>query len=596
MRGILLNQEIFTIIVILVMFILLVKNIYEPVVIFFAGVVIFLSFGIVSFDEVLSGFSNKGMMTVAGLFVIAGTIQKNPYIYSMANYFFGNKPRGKRTFCRVILPVTCLSAFINNTPVVAIFIPMIRKWALNNQISPSKLLIPLSYASIFGGMLTLIGTSTNLLVSGLLEEYGYHGLGMFEITKVGLFLAITGMFYLIFIARRFLPNNEDLLETAKKNYRKYLITMTVEKGCKIIDKPVKKAGLRNLEGLYLVEVIRDGERIHPVNPEKVIIKEGDELVFTGQIETIVQLQTIKGLRLHASCDDYIKDFKNGQAQMVEAVVSDAFPFLNQTIKESNFRAKYDAAVVAVLRKGKRINEKIGNIKLRPGDTLLMLTSKDFFNTWGISKDFYIISNNVNYEAPKRWKKILSITSFIGLIILASLNILSVLHATFIALALLFVTRSVSPKEAWKYINWDTIIIIALSFGVGKALINSGVADLVANNLVNIMKTFGPIGVLAAVFVMTNIFTEMITNNAAAVLSFPIAMSMAGQMGLDPRPFAIAVAIGASTCFASPIGYQTNLMVYGPGGYKFTDFMKVGIPLNIIFMIISLITIPIFFPF
>lgn len=587
---------IFTIIVLVLMIYLLIKNHYEPVIVFFIGTVIFLSTGIVNLGEVLSGFSNKAIMTVSVLFIIAGVVQNSPYIYNLANVFFGNETKGKRAFCRVIFPVTILSAFINNTPVVAIFIPMIRKWALKNKISPSKLLIPLSYASIFGGMLTLVGTSTNLIVSGLLEEYGYEKLGMFEITKVGIFLCCFGILYLIFIARRFLPNNEDLLEVAKKNYREYLITMVVEKECKMIGKPVLKAGLRNLHGLYLVEVIKGNKRIHPVNPEKVIIEEGDKLVFTGKIDTIIQLQGIKGLKLESSSQEHIKDFKNGQAQMVEAVVSDGFPFLNETIKESNFRAKYDAAVIAVIRKGKRINKKIGNIKLMPGDTLLMLTSKDFFNTWSVSKDFYIISNNIEYKGLEGWRTFLGLGIFLGVIVLASLNILSVLHASFIGVAILALSGTISSKEAWKYINWDTVITIALSFTIGKALINSGVADFVANKLVECMKSYGAVGVLAAVFIITNVFTEMITNNAAAVLAFPIAMSMSAQMNLDPRPFAIAVAIGASTCFASPVGYQTNLMVYVPGGYKFTDYMKIGIPLDIIFMILAVILIPLFFPF
>ena len=582
------------IVVIIIMFFLLVRNMFEPVVIFIAGSVVFISTGIISIDEALSGFSNKGVITVAVLFIIAGSIQKTSYIYSFANQFLGKRGEGKRTHLRIMFPVTVLSAFINNTPVVAIFIPMIRKWAINNNISPSKLLIPISYASIFGGLLTLIGTSTNLVVSGLLEEYGFEPLGMFEISKIGICLVVLGFLYMILIGRRLLPENEDLITGAKKQYREYLVTMIVEEGCKIVDKTVAKSGLRNLDGLYLFEIIREGERIHPINPEKVIIQEADELVFTGRIDTIVQVQSIPGLRLESSCEDYERYLGSDDMQIVEVVVSDSFPFLDQSIKESNFRAKYDAAVIAVLRRGKRVNQKIGDIKLQTGDTLLMLTSKDFFNTWSVSKDFYIISNNIKVDVLEEKKGIKSVIAFFVLIILASFNILSILHASLLALAFLMLTRTIRPKEAWRNINWDTIIVIALSFGIGKGLINSGGADLIAGGIVVYMKNFGPTGAILAVLLITIIFTEMITNNAAAVLAFPIAITIANQMGLDPRLFAIAVAVGASTCFASPIGYQTNMMVYGPGGYKFTDYVKVGLPLDLIFMIATVLLLPILY--
>ena len=587
-------QELMAIVVIIIMFFLLVRNMFEPVVIFIAGSVVFISTGIISIDEALSGFSNKGVITVAVLFIIAGSIQKTSYIYSFANQFLGKRGEGKRTHLRIMFPVTVLSAFINNTPVVAIFIPMIRKWAINNNISPSKLLIPISYASIFGGLLTLIGTSTNLVVSGLLEEYGFEPLGMFEISKICICLVVLGFLYMILIGRRLLPENEDLITGAKKQYREYLVTMIVEEGCKIVDKTVAKSGLRNLDGLYLFEIIREGERIHPINPEKVIIQEADELVFTGRIDTIVQVQSIPGLRLESSCEDYERYLGSDDMQIVEVVVSDSFPFLDQSIKESNFRAKYDAAVIAVLRRGKRVNQKIGDIKLQTGDTLLMLTSKDFFNTWSVSKDFYIISNNIKVDVLEEKKGIKSVIAFFVLIILASFNILSILHASLLALAFLMLTRTIRPKEAWRNINWDTIIVIALSFGIGKGLINSGGADLIAGGLVVYMKNFGPTGAILAVLLITIIFTEMITNNAAAVLAFPIAITIANQMGLDPRLFAIAVAVGASTCFASPIGYQTNMMVYGPGGYKFTDYVKVGLPLDLIFMIATVLLLPILY--
>ena len=576
------------------MFILLITEIYEPVVIFFSALTIFVMVGIITLEEALQGFTNQGMLTIALLFILVGAVQKGSGVFRFVEKFFGKNRGDRSSLLKVITPITILSAFINNTPVVAMFVPIVRNWALDHNISPSRYLIPLSYASIFGGLLTLVGTSTNLIVSGMLQQYGEEGLWMFETTYIGLPLALTGIVYLLTFGYKVLPWNEDLMETMKKRQREYLVAMTVKPHCRIIGKTVEKAGLRNLKGLFLIEIMRGEETITPVTPGELILN-GDRLIFTGQVSTIVQLQEIEGLKLETSSDAYLDNFKNGQGHIVEAVVSASFPFLGKTIKESSFRSKYDAAVVAVLRNGERNKDKIGNIKLKPGDTLLLLTGRSFINLWGASKDFYLISKVQDYEL-KNGKGYLPLIAFAMMILLAALNIVPILHAAFISLAVLFLAKTINHKEARKAINWDTIFVIAFSLGIGNALTKSGAAALLAEGLVSLMQTFGPIGLLLAVYLLTNLLTEMITNNAAAVLVFPIAISGALQMGVDPRPLAIAVAVAASASFSTPIGYQTNLMVFGPGGYKFKDFLKVGLPLNLIFMILSIFLIPIIWPF
>ncbi|SDY98553.1 SLC13 family permease [Tindallia californiensis] len=588
-------EPLFTIVVVAVMVWLLVRNTFEPVIIFLGSVVALMTAGVISSQEALVGFSNEGMLTVAILFVVAGAIQQSPFLPGIATRLFGKRATGRRPLLKMMAPITLLSAFLNNTPIVAIFIPIIRNWSTQHNISPSKFLIPLSYVSMFGGILTLIGTSTNLVVSGMLQEFGHEPMGMFEITKVGLPLALLGMLYLLFYGYKHLPDNQDLLDSAKRNFREYLVTFQVETQSRVIGKTIEKAGLRNLKGLYLFEIIRNKQKIYPVSPSEVLQK-NDKLVFTGQIETIVQLQAIEGLKLLSSDEEFSDMFKSGEANIVEAVVSPDFPFLNQTIKESNFRSHYNAAIVAVVRQGERINDKIGKITLKPGDTLLILTNHRFAQQWDGAKDFYLISQRENEEILSPAKARIAVGSFLMLIVFASTGLLSTFHASLLALSVLMFTRTISVKNAFKAISWDTLLVIAFSFGIGNALIKTGAADLIAGGLIYGIAPLGPIGALFAVYLVTNFFTAIITNNAAAVLAFPIAYAASVQMDLNPMPFAIAVAIAASSCFATPFGYQTNLMVYGPGGYSFKDFLKIGLPLNILFLIASIILIPIFFSF
>jgi di/tricarboxylate transporter len=579
-------ETIFTILVVLVMFVFLAVNVSDPVVVFLGGVTVLALGGVVSLSDVVAGFANEGMLTVAVLFVVAGAAQKCAFLPGAANRMLGDNAQGRWPLLKMALPVAGFSAFINNTPVVAICIPIVRSWSIRCGVSPSKLLLPLSYISIFGGLLTVIGTSTNLVVSGMLQEQGHRALGMFEITVFGLPLAIVGMVYLVLWGYRFLPDNQDLLETAKKNYREYLVTFMVEDGCGICGKTVEKAGLRNLQGLYLFEIIRDKRRIYPVTPLEVL-QIGDKLIFTGQVDTILQVQNIPGLRLLTSADDLAQLTQAGEASMVEVVVSNFFPFLHQSIKESNFRSHYDAAVVAVIRQGERINDKIGNIVLRPGDTLLLLTLPHFASQWVGAKDFYFINQREQLKPVPRAKAHLVVLAFLLLVGLAGTGTMPTLNAAVLALCVIMLTKTISVKEALDSINWEVLIVIALSLGIGKALIESGAADMIASALIAMSIPLGPLGILAAVYIVTNLFTLAITNNAAAVLAFPIAYTAALQSGMDLRVCGLVVAVAASAAFATPFGYQTNLMVYGPGGYLFRDFMRVGLPLHILFFIVTM---------
>jgi di/tricarboxylate transporter len=372
--------------------------------------------------------------------------------------------------------------------------------------------------------------------------------------------------------------------------REYLVEMEVREGCPLAGKTVTEAGLRNLQGLFLAEIYRDGESISPVKPSDRL-QLGDHLLFAGLVNSIVQLQRIENLIPVDEPSLYHDLRRSGQARVAEAVVSNSFPMLGRTIKEGNFRARYGAVVLAVHRSGERVQDKIGSIRLKPGDTLLLLAGEDFFKSWNRSREFYMVSKGTDMPAMDRTKSIISIVCLAGMVFIAGLGFLSIFKAAILAASVLILTGTVKAADARRSIEWNVLIVIACAFGISKAMDKTGAAALVAESLISAVQGLGPIGVLGAVYVVTSLLTEVITNNAAAALSFPIAISASAQVGADPMPFVIAVAVGASAAFSTPFGYQTNMIVYGPGAYRFRDFVKVGLPLNILIMVVAMVVIP-----
>ena len=581
---------IFTILVVLGMLVALVLEVLAPDVILFLSLGILFLTGVLTPQEAFQGFSNQGMLTVGVLFIVAFAAQSSGILEVLANRVMGSSKGGRRSILRMTVPVAALSAFLNNTPIVAMFTPAVRDWARSRGISPSKLLIPLSYASIFGGVCTLIGTSTNLVVNGLLQQELGRSMTMFELAWVGLPAAVVGVLYLIFIGHRLLPDHRDPVEDLLDSGREYLVELEVRGGCPLIDNTVVDAGLRNLQGLFLVEILRDEESIAPVKPTDKI-RMGDRLVFTGLVNSIVQLQKIPHLTPVHERKHYRDLRRSGKGRIVEAVVSRSSPMLGQTIRDGNFRSRYNAAVLAVHRSGERIQSKIGDIILKPGDTVLLLAGGNFIRTWIRSREFYMISKVSDVPVINRKRTIISLLALAGMVMLAATGVMPILNAAILAAAVLIITRCVTPIEARRSIEWNVLIVIACAFGISKALDKTGVASLLAGAIVDSVRTLGPMGALGAVYIVTSLLTEVITNNAAAALAFPIAISTAAQVNADPMPFIIAVAIGASAAFSTPLGYQTNMIVYGPGGYRFRDFVKVGLPLNIIIMIVALLIIP-----
>jgi di/tricarboxylate transporter len=584
------GEAVFTVAVVLGMLVALALEVLAPDVILFVSLAILFLTGVLTPQEAFIGFSNQGMLTVGILFIVAYAAQSSGILEVFAGRVMGKGHGLRRSLLRMILPVSAMSAFLNNTPVVAMFTPAVRDWAKARGFSPSKFLIPLSYASIFGGVCTLIGTSTNLVVNGLLQQELDRSLTLFELAWVGLPIAVVGTLYLVLIGHRLLPDHNDPVEDLMETGREYLVTMEVREGCPLVDQKVAAAGLRNLQGLFLAEIVRNGESIGPVKPTDRI-RLGDGLVFTGLVNSILQLQKIDQLIPLDEPRLYHDLRQSGQGRIIEAVVSRASPMLGRTIKEGNFRARYNAVVLAVHRNGMRISAKIGDIVLKPGDTLLILGSDDFLKTWNRSREFYMLSKVSDVPVVDRFKATVAVVSLAAMILLAGLGILSIFKAAILAATVLLLTRTVSPTEARRSIEMNVLIVIACAFGISKALDKTGAATYIAQSIIGAVQIMGPLGVLGAIYLVTSMLTEVITNNAAAALAFPIAISAAAQVNADPMPFVIAVAVGASAAFSTPFGYQTNMIVYGPGGYRFRDFVKVGLPLNIIIMIVALMIIP-----
>ena len=592
-----------TVAVLVGIFVGLVRN-HPPDALLLGGLVLLGVLGVVSPAEAFTGFANQGMLTVAALYIVAAGLRETGALAVLGRWLLGRARTERGVYARMAISVPACSAFLNNTPIVAMFIPIITEWCKGNQKAPSRLLIPLSYLSILGGTCTLIGTSTNLVVNGLMvQKYNedpvlhahLQGMGLFEMSWVGIPYAIVGIAFLWFFGRRLLPERKAFMQRMHEQMREYLVNLEIRGGCPLIGSTVSDAGLRHLAGLFLIEIGREGEVIAPVEPNQVM-REGDVLTFTGAAQHIVDLERIPALVPVGDEGYHSRAADKRGAMLVEAVVANRSPVLGMTIRDSNFRAMYNAAVVAVNRGGERLKGRVGDIVLRNGDTLLLQAGPHFVTAHRDDPAFYLVSGVEDSRPPRHDKAFLAIALLAMLVVLMAAGTVPIVLAAFLTAGLMIATRCISIQEARKSLDLSTLLTICAAFGIGTALENSGVAGAFAHGLIATLGPFGPYMMLAGVYLMTAIFTEVVTNNAAAALTFPFAIAIAEQMGVNPRPFALAVAFAASASFITPLGYQTNLMVFGPGGYRFIDFVRIGAPLSILLLIMATILIPMVWPF
>ncbi|HKX76746.1 MAG TPA: SLC13 family permease, partial [Acidimicrobiia bacterium] len=475
------------------------------------------------------------------------------------------------------------------TPIVAMLIPQVRAWCEARGKSVSLYLMPLSFAALLGGVVTLIGTSTNLVISGLLEASGQPGLGFFEITPVGLPVAAIGTVLLIFLTPLLLRQRRAAAEdSAGEVTRHFEVDMVVDPGGPMNGKTVEQAGLRHLRGMFLAALDRDGELLAPVTPDTVL-RDHDRLRFVGKSDQVLELQGMRGLS-SAEAGQVGKLGGDG-ARYFEAVIGAESPLVGQTLREAEFRSRYQAAVLAIHRAGQRVDEKLGQVPLRVGDTLLLLSDTGFRDRWRDRHDFLLISGS-GFKTPDAGRRAALVGLVtLGIVITASAELLPILNAALLGAVVLVGLRILTPGEARAAVDLDVIVLIAAAFGVAAAVDKSGLAETIASALVAMFAFMGDRGVLAGVVVATVILTAIVSNNAAALLMFPIAIAAASATAIDPRGFAVAVAVASSVDFLTPIGYQTNTMVYGPGGYRFFDYARLGAPLTITVVAALLLIVP-----
>lgn len=553
----------------------------------FLVLVIFLITGVISSEQALSGFSNEGMLTVLLLFIVAGAIQKHGIIELVVYRLLGKAANVKKSMIKVMLPVGLSSGFLNNTPIVVALTPIIRDWAVDNGYSPSKFLIPLSYMTILGGTITMIGTSTTLVVHGLLVGAGLEGFSFFTLAAVGVPITAAGLIYLLTLGYKLLPEHLGAKEQISQETKEFLAEAIIEDKFEHEGETVTKLGRDVLDGIYVIEIIRNNSRVYPVTGETKVLA-GDHIIFSGSLNTIGKIQKFKGVTIKTGTELTLDDVVNKDSHLIETVVSHNSSLLNKTLKEANFKTRYNAGVIAIHRNNQRIKSRVGDIVLKTGDTLLLLADNNFINMHKYSGDFYVVNDvappeNLNQDMRKGW---VSLIALVSMILVVTLGWFTMLEAMMILVVLLIGFRFISPNEVKKFVQFDVILLIASAFAVGAAMTESGLAQYIAGGLTALATPFGILGVLFIVYLVTNCFTEVITNSAAAVLMFPIALEVADAMNIEYMGLIITVAIAASASFMTPIGYQTNLIVYGPGGYKFSDYIKVGAPLALITMLIA----------
>lgn len=571
---------------ILFLIIALYKEVARPAMILFMVVTVLICTRILSPEEALSGFANKQLAVIILLLVIGNILKKSTIVDSAFSKIMNLNDSPTRFLGKMTFSMGILSAIFNNTPLVAMGIPYVIKWSKEQKLAPSKFLIPLSYATIFGGGITLIGTSTNLVVNAMAVQSGEVSLGIFDFTPVGAIMLVIGILYLVFIAPKILPSKNNKIDDLMDTARKYFVETVVEPSSSLIGQSILNAGLRNLEGLFLIELQRDEKMIRPVSSQE-ILQENDILFFAGGIEKIAELTNpALGLSIpKASGLDQI-DKEN----MAEVVVSHNSKLAGQKIKETDFRGKYDGAVLAVHRNGERIWGQLGEVTLKPGDILVVMAGKDFRKRVQSDPSFYVLSK-LNQKKQVSFTRITTLlVGMFAAILLASTGVLDLFTCLLGVVAAAIILKVTSSKEIFTSIDFNLIVIIALGISLGKAMTNTGTDQLIANALLEHSHGLGAIGILAVLYFSTSTLSALVTTQAAVAITLPVSLKLGHLLELPIEPFILIIAFAGAANFMTPIGYQTNLMVYGPGGYSFKDFFKVGWPITLIYWIVAVATL------
>ncbi|MEM1424353.1 MAG: SLC13 family permease, partial [Planctomycetota bacterium] len=551
------------------------------------ALVVLLLAGIVEPTQAVSGFGNPAVITIALLYIVATGLRKTGALAVLSNRVLGRPASTLGAQTRLVFPVAIASAFANNTPIVAAFMPMLTTLARRTGIPAGRLLMPLSFAAILGGLCTLIGTSTTLIVAGLMSVWDGPGevgtMGMFTITPVGLCVATVGLAYILLLGRALLPGEREETEEPESE-RQYMTALRVLADSPIVGRSIERAQLRHLPGLFLSRVDRGRESITAVPPH-FRIRSGDVLVFVGRLESVVDLQQIRGLKPVADGEEDEPNHTTGQS-LVEAVVSSGSPLVGTSVRDAGIRTRYGAVVVAVHRLGHVLEGKVGDIVLKQGDTLLMESTPGFVERYANSAEFHLV-NQLEDTTPRHERATLSIAVLALVVLLLSTGVLEPMTSALLGAALMIGLRCCTLTQARRGVDLSVIVVIGGAFGLGQAMTNSGLAQTVAGAIADLTQDSPDFVFLGAIYLITVVFTTFVTNSAAAALMFPVAMSASIDMGVSPMQAAICIAIASSAEFTTPIGYHTNLMVMGPGGYRFGDYARFGGPLTLICAVVTI---------
>ena len=582
-----------TLAVIMLVGVALVSERFPPTATMGAAVVLLYLVGVVDAGEAFGGFANIAPLTVAALYVLAGAADITGALSGLTQRAIGAAPSSseRRSLARMVFPTAAASGFIANTPLVAMIAPRISAWARQSRQSPSRYLMPLSYAAILGGTITVLGTSTNLVISGLLDAGGFEPLAIFEITPAGLPIAVVTAIVLVLIGPTLLPERQSPDEALART-REFTVELIVTAKGPLVGQSVTEARLRTLDGVFLVEILREQRTIAPVSPDQTL-EAGVRLVFSGVVERVVDLQGMQGLVM--SEEHHFAVVRDICHQFYEAVVAESSVLHGSTLKAANFRSAFGGAVIAVHRAGHRLGGRLGDLPLRSGDVLLVVGPEGFRRDMRGRADFSVVAP-YEIKAPlrRRSARVVELAT-LALIVVTAIGLVDLTRAAMgVALALVAL-RVITPGEARRAINLDIIAMIAFSLGLGAAAEASGLAESAANRLVDATSTMGDLGLVAGIAIATLIATEVLSNNAAAALMFPVASSAALAAGVDIRPLAVVILIVASCSFLTPIGYQTNTMMWSMGGYRFTDFTRVGAPLTLTTLIGAVVLVPLVMP-
>ncbi|MFA5684810.1 MAG: SLC13 family permease [Lysobacteraceae bacterium] len=549
-------------------------------------------FGLVDARQALSGFSSQATITVAAMFVLAAGLQKSGALSGLGRLFA--RVRTPWLFLLTLFGVLAVvSPFVNNTAVVAVFMPIVLAATAANGLSASKALIPLSYVSQMAGVCTLVGTSTNLLVNAMAQDLGHRGFGMFEFTSLGVICFVVGCIYLLTVGRWLLPDTRspELVE----NYQlgKYITELRVVPGSSLIGTSVADAKLGENYGVYVLELLRGEEKVW--SPRAQTLQECDVLLARGDWSKLDELKKQAGLEIEPEFHLKARQFDEANQVLTEVMIAPSSRIAGSSLATLDKRWQHNATVLAIHRRGQILREKLKNVTLDVGDILLMLTPVSAMKALRGDAGLVVLTER-EAERPKGWRAPFALAVMVAVIGIAALGLVPIAITALLGALAIVLAGCLGPDEAYESVDWRIILLLAGLMPLGIAMTDSGAAAFLVQNTIGRVGEYGPHVVLAVMYLIALLLTEFMSNAAAAVLLTPIGMSTATMLGVDATPFLIAVTFAASTSFATPVGYQTNTMVYSAGGYRFSDFVKVGLPLNIIFWVLGVIFIPKFWPF